>query len=367
MKLSPAFFYLFLVLLVSCKKDDPDPSGPDDPTVVVDVFDLSLTTIHFTAGKDASLVVVKTGGTWTATCNATWIALSANEGDKSTGFLIGASENRNFPREATVTIGSEGKTKDIKVIQAGVSSIQFEVASIPFSLLPVKADTSFYLDGDTYLASRSVYLDSYFISETEITNGQWLAVMGSLPYEGETSMPNLPVIANWNMINQQFIPKLNELTGYKFRLPTENEWEVAARGGMESGNTSYAGSIYIDEVAWHSANSGGRKHEVGFKKPNELGLFDMSGNVSEWCSDWYAEWTEANRPPSESTNPTGPASGMYKVIRGGDFNADRFQYDKNSCRVSSRNYLPPDIVPGNFLFEGFYHYPGFRLVLDKND
>jgi hypothetical protein len=355
MKHQTVFLCLFLSVLVSCRKDDP-PAGKDD-------FGISVTALHFTAEKDASLVVVKAGSGWTATCEAEWIELSAYEGDESTGFLVGASANTGFPRETVVRIASDGETGEIRVYQSGVSSILFEFGGTSFALLPVAADTTFYLDGDTYLASRSVFLDSYFISETEITNAQWVAIMGSLPYEGENSSPELPVVVNWDMIHQKFIPRINELTGYQFRLPTENEWEVAARGGKDGNHSSYAGSINIDDIAWHFGNSEGRKHEVGTKDPNELGLYDMSGNVSEWCSDWYAEWTEENPPPAESTNPSGPATGTDKVIRGGDFMADRFEYDRNSCRVTSRNHLPPGIDTGDFLYEGYYHFTGFRLVL----
>jgi len=367
MKQKPILLYLFLLLLLSCGKgDDPDPNDPDGPPVVVDLFDLSLTTIHFTAEKDASLVVVKTDSEWKATCPADWIALSAYEGNASTGFIIGASANRKFSRQASISILSNKQTKEIKVIQAGVSSIQFEINGVSFSLLPVESDTTFYLDGETYLASRSVFLDSYFLSETEITNAQWKAITGSLPYEDESSKGDLPVIANWNTITEDFIPQINELTGYQFRLPTENEWEVAARGGKASGNTSFAGSIYIDEVAWHFGNSEGKKHKVATKEPNELGLYDMSGNVSEWCSDWFEEWTEDNHPPAEANNPTGPASGTEKVIRGGDFLSDRFEYDRKSCRIVSRNHLPPDINTEDFHYDGYYHFTGFRLVLAKD-
>ena len=365
MKQKQVLFYMLLLAMVSCGKgDDPDP---DKPPVVIDLFDLSLTTIHFTAEKDASLVVIKTDSDWDATCTANWISLSAYEGNQSTGFIIGASANRRFSREASVSISSEGQTREIKVKQAGVSSIQFEIGGVSFSLLPVEADTTFSLDGATYLASRKVFLDSYFLSETEITNAQWEAVMGSLPYEGENTMPEVPVVVNWNAISEHFIPKINEQTGYQFRLPTENEWEVAARGGKEDDNTSYAGSIYIDEVAWHYKNSEGRKHPVALKNPNELGLYDMSGNVSEWCSDWYLAWTEENRPPAEASNPTGPASGTEKVIRGGDYRADKFEYDRNSCRIVSRNYLPPDIDSDYFLYDGYPHVTGFRLVLAKDE
>ena len=189
--------------------------------------------------------------------------------------------------------------------------------------------------------------------------------LGNLPYSAENSFPNFPVIVNWNTIHEEFLSKLNQLANYELRLPTENEWEVAARGGIKSNNTSFAGSINEDEVAWYYQNSGGRKHNVARKKPNELGLYDMSGNVSEWCSDWYEEWTEDNHPAAESSNPTGPATGTEKLIRGGDFLGDRFEYDKNSSSVVSRNYLPPNIIETDFLYNGFYHFTGFSKRYGK--
>lgn len=366
MKLKPVLPFLLLLAMFSCSKEEnPDPLIVEYKTVVVDLVDVSLTTIQFNADKDASLVVVETEAAWEASCPAGWISLSAYDGNGSTGFLIGATTNRNFSRETTVTISTDNTKKEILVQQAGVSSIRIEINGVAFSLLPVVADTTFYLDGDTYLASRRVFLDSYFISETEITNAQWEAVTGALPDAGANLAPNQPVVVNWNTITENFIPTINTLTGYRFRLPTENEWEVAARGGLESGYSSYAGSIYIDEVAWHFGNSGGQKHDVGQKKPNELGLYDMSGNVSEWCSDWYQQWTEQNPPEPESVNPTGPASGTEKVIRGGDFVADRFEYDRNSCRVTARNYLLPGIDTPGFLYDGYAHHTGFRLVLGR--
>ncbi len=365
MKLKPFCLGIGLLLLVlsGCKKPDDDTIDPD---VEVDFLDLSLTSISFGYGKDASLVVVETDLDWTAVCPADWIELSAYQGSESTGFIIGAKPNINFARNTILTITAGDKTKEILIHQTGVDKIEFTVAGIDFRFLPVKADTSFYLDGATYLASREVYLDSYFISETEVTIAQWLAIVGSLPNGNASYQSNLPVVVNWNSITNDFLPEINSMIGHHFRLPTENEWEVAARGGLESGNTSYAGSMYVEDVAWYYQNSGGRKHAVALKLPNELGLYDMSGNVSEWCSDWFAEWTESNPPASPSTNPSGPSSGTEKVIRGGDFLADRFEYDQNSCGVYARNSLPPGIDTEDFQHNGYSHFTGFRLVIPKN-
>ena len=373
MKIKLALFYLLILLLASCgEEENPQPSDPTDPSdppvVVVDLLDLSLITISFTAEKDASLVVVSTNDKWKATCKEDWISLSTSEGDNSTGFIIGASENKKFPREATINISGSDKSKEIKVVQMGVPKIEFEINGVSFVLFPVNMDTTIFFIMGNY--SSNVYLDSYFISETEITNAQWNAVMGSLPYGGENSFPDLPVHENWKNITEKFIPKINELNDYDLRLPTETEWEIAARGGKKGNNTAYAGSIYIDEVAWYWENSGGKKHNVASKMPNELGLYDMNGNVSEWCSDWYEGWTyDDPAPPAELSNPTGPETGTVKVIRGGDIRTG-----ESGCYINSRDYLPPDIIeteylgitnPG-FLYEGYFHFTGFRLVIAKN-
>ncbi len=371
MKILKLIFYVSLLFFISCEKDDstdpkgsdPDPEKPDTP-IVVDMLDLSAVTIQFTAEKDAKLIIVKTHKSWSASSDADWLTLSTVDGDTATAFLIGASENKMLEREATVTISGSDKTKDINIVQAGVSKIEFEIRGVSFTFLPVKADTTFYLDGATYIDSRTIYLDSYFISETEITNAQWKAITGSLPYDDEYSFPNYPVNVNWNNISENFIPKINELTdGYEIRLPTEHEWEVAARGARIDENTLYPGSMYVDSVAWYFQNSDGRKHNVALKKRNELGLYDMSGNVSEWCSDWYEAWTDSNPPPDGSTNPTGPDTGTEKVLRGGDILADRLQYDPNSCAIYSRNHLPPDVRFEDYQF--FPPYTGFRLVISK--
>ena len=157
---------------------------------------------------------------------------------------------------------------------------------------------------------HSVTLSSYYIGKTEVTQALWQAVMGSNPSKFKGA--DLPVESvSWNDC-QEFIQKLNSLTGRNFRLPTEAEWEFACRGGNNSRGYKYSGSNNLGSVAWYDGNSGDQAHPVGTKAPNELGIYDMSGNVWEWCSDWYADYTSYLQ-----TNPTGPRSGSARVFRGG--------------------------------------------------
>ena len=148
---------------------------------------------------------------------------------------------------------------------------------------------------------------------------------------------------SWDVC-QEFVKKLNQMTGMQFRLPTEAEWEYAARGGNKSRGYRYAGNNNLDEVAWHDKNSGRRTHPIKQKQANELGLYDMSGNVMEWCQDWYGNYSS-----SAQTNPKGPASGSRRVYRGGGWclNAGR-------CRVSFRYGNTPTLRLNSL---------GFRLAL----
>lgn len=175
-----------------------------------------------------------------------------------------------------------------------------------------------------------VNLSTFYICQTEVTQELWKAVMGVNPSMIHGYVP-LPVdCVKWDMC-QEFITALNEILDYQFeiRMPTEAEWEYAARGGNRSKGYKYSGSNDIDEVAWYGSNSGGVTHEVGTKKPNELGIYDMSGNLWEWCYDWQGQYQ-----PEEQTNPAGPDEGAHRIMRGGSWT-----YDQTFCRVSRRNYI----------------------------
>ena len=171
---------------------------------------------------------------------------------------------------------------------------------------------------------HSVTLSGYYIGKTEVTQALWKAVMGINPsrFKGDY----LPVEnVSWDDC-QEFIRKLNSMTGQNFRLPTEAEWEFACRGGNNSRGYKYSGSNYIDNVAWYDGNSGDKTHPVATKSPNELGIYDMSGNVWEWCADWYGDYSSGRQ-----TNPKGPYGGSGRVNRGGSW----YNFARN-CRSSIR-------------------------------
>lgn len=226
----------------------------------------------------------------------------------------------------------------------------FEVNGVSFELLYVKGGT-FTMgctpeqNGDCNNDEKPIHkvtLDDYYMGKFEVTQALWVAVMGKNPSNKKGD--DLPVEnVSWNDV-QDFIRQLNQLTGENFSLPTEAQWEYAARGGCKSKGYKYSGGNILGNVAWYADNSGSTPHPVGTRDPNELGLYDMSGNVWEWCYDWYGGYSSESQ-----TNPTGPTAGSIRVLRGGSWS-----YFAGLARVSYRLYGQP-----GSRFSG----RGFRLVL----
>ena len=246
--------------------------------------------------------------------------------------------------------------------------------SEPFSFTMIYVEGGTFLmggtpeQGDDALAGydlpvHQVKLNNYYISQTEVTQELWEYVMGvGFNYSWNQESKKLPVEnVSWDEC-MAFVNALNSImmeTGEKFRLPTEAEWEYAARGGQQSGKqsgeqsnpTKYSGSEEIDNVAWYLGNSGNTTHEVMTKDPNELGIYDMSGNVWEWCQDWYDSYADADLSKIYD-NPTGPETGERKIFRGGSYSESPL-----FCRTSNRAYNRPDYRYGDI---------GFRIVMVKD-
>ena len=192
--------------------------------------------------------------------------------------------------------------------------------------------------------AHQVTLSTFYIGETEVTQELWQAVMGKNPSKYKGSQQPVEQV-NWDDC-LKFIVKLNKKTGLQFRMPTEAEWEFAARGGNKSQGCQYSGSDNIADVAWYTENSSFSTHDVKTKQPNELGIYDMSGNVEEWCQDWFERYNNGS-----FTNPIGPATGYNRICRGGGWD-----YYAKGCRVSNRISSKPSTR--NELV-------GLRLVLRK--
>lgn len=223
----------------------------------------------------------------------------------------------------------------------------YTVGGVTFTMVGVEGGTfqmgSASGDSDEK-PEHQVSVSSFSIGQTEVTQELWESVMGSNPSNFKGT--KLPVeTVSWNDC-QTFISKLNTLTGQQFRLPTEAEWEFAARGGTKSKGYTYSGSNTVDDVAWYTDNSNNKPQEVATLAPNELGLYDMSGNVWEWCQDWYSSNYYSS---SGVNNPTGPVSGSNRAYRGGSWGGTG-----NSCRITNRSYYAPS---------NSANYLGFRLAL----
>lgn len=247
----------------------------------------------------------------------------ANDKKHGKGVYITAQGNRceQVWEEGCLIFGNQTFT---------VNGVQFTMVAVEGGTFTMGATSEQGSDAcENEKPAHEVTLSDYYIGQTEVTQALWEAVMGSNPsgHKGD----NLPVEqVSWNDC-QEFIQKLNQLTGKQFRLPTEAEWEYAARGGRKSRGYKYAGGNDIGSVAWYEDNSGTGTHPVATKQANELGIYDMSGNVWEWCSDWYGDYQS-----SSQSDPQGPSSGFFRVDRGGSY-----YNNARGCRVSLRGSSTP--------------------------
>ena len=258
-----------------------------------------------------------------------------------------------FPAEQVEKVATYdyGEEPEPEPGPGGEGTTTYTANGVSFTMVGVEGGT-FQMgstDSDAYDSEKPVHqvtVSSFSIGQTEVTQALWYAVMGQKPTSGGSQWSstyglgdNRPAYyVSWDDC-QEFITKLNQITGQQFRLPTEAEWEYAARGGNKSKGYKYSGSNTIGDVAWYwdnipsqtSGNSGYGTQPVATKQANELGIYDMSGNVWEWCSDWYGSYSS-----SAQTNPTGPTSGSNRVFRGGCW----INY-AGDCRVAFRGINTP--------------------------
>ena len=305
---------------------------------------LSKTSMAFNSSKESDSFTITSNTAWTIVSDQPWCALSSSSGSNDATVTVNVSENASTDsRSGTITVTAADLLLTIVVTQAGaIPTYQrvetFTVNGVSFNMVRVEGGT--FTMGATSeqrndqnsdeLPTHHVTLSTYYIGETEVTQELWQAVMGSNPsYFSGYGLPVEQV--SWNDC-QKFITRLNSLTGNQFRLPTEAEWEFAARGGNKSLGYKYAGSNNIDDVAWYGENSNKKTHKVAQKSPNELGVYDMSGNVWELCQDWYGKYSSGSQK-----DPTGSASGSDRVTRGGGW-----QDGMRHSRVSSRGIDKPD-------------------------
>ena len=269
---------------------------------------------------------------------------------------ININEGETASVNATMNKGANNAAEQQQAINMPREEIAglrktFTVGNVSFNMIRV--------DGGTFMMGATseqenpendekpvhqVTLSTFYIGETEVTQELWQAVMGKNPSKYKGSQQPVEQV-NWDDC-LKFIVKLNKKTGLQFRMPTEAEWEFAARGGNKSQGCQYSGSDNIADVAWYTENSSFSTHDVKTKQPNELGIYDMSGNVEEWCQDWFERYNNGS-----FTNPIGPATGYNRICRGGGWD-----YYAKGCRVSNRISSKPSTR--NELV-------GLRLVLRK--
>lgn len=259
-----------------------------------------------------------------------------------------SSEERiaGIKNNALLNSNTNKNTQSLRIEMFMVDGVKFRMIYVKGGEFMMGANEQDYESRDNEKPAHKVILSDYWIGETQVTQELWQAVMGNNPscFKGE----KLPIEqVSWNDC-QLFISKLNELTGQHFCLPTEAQWEYAARGGHlgKANDYKYSGSQKIADVAWYVRNSSLKTHQIATKKSNELGLFDMSGNVCEWCQDGYMRYKK-----NMQKNPTGreDIGSIFHVYRGGSWHQAA-----SNCRITSRSCSSPLVS---------YNYIGLRLAL----
>jgi formylglycine-generating enzyme required for sulfatase activity len=246
-------------------------------------------------------------------------------------------------KNGNVTGKSDGQTV-IKVVSE--DSRRMDQCTVTV-IQPIEPEEMIWVEGGTFvmganegvpciddeLPRHEVTLNGFYISKYMVTQKEWRAAMRrESTWYDEAKGDNKPAwLTSWNDV-QEYISRLNTFSGKNYRLPTEAEWEYAARGGNKSHGYEFSGSDNIDEVAWYKGYISSLQ-PVGLKKPNELEIYDMSGNMWEWCSDYWGNYTDVSQ-----TNPTGPGTGAYRVVRGGSFENDSF-YCRNAFRTKASSNL----------------------------
>jgi len=316
--------------------------------------------VEVKGGIEYGVTIPSAFQSWIASAGGTSSSLS-DVTPKTYRFAVSELEG-NEEREGYIVFSGNSLTDTVYIYQGG--DFTETIKGVSFDMLYVEGGT--FMMGateeqgdDAYGYEKpvhSVTLSDYYIGKFEVTQGLWEEVMGTTIHEqrikaGHSSTygvgSDYPMYyVNWEEA-QEFCTRLGQLTGKNYALPTEAQWEYAARGGVKSRGYKYSGSNTIGNVAWYRDNSSSSTHPVATKQPNELGLYDMSGNVWEWCSDWY-DWYGYYSSESQS-NPTGPSTGSRRVLRGGSWS-----FNARSCRVSNRLYSYPS---------SRYFNSGFRVVL----
>ena len=323
--------------------------------------------LNFNASASSKSIKIVTNISYTVSSSESWCTAIPSS-DYQT-LTITVEENKGTEMRTaiiTLTHPSSGKSLNIRVSQSSLSYLDDQIV---FTLTNNGKTVSFMMklvENGSFEMGASLFghtvhqvtiTNDYYIGETEVTQGLWYAVTGLSPTTDQNWFStyglgddNAAYFISYFDAND-FLTQLNTLlesqlpSGMKFRMPTEAEWEYAAKGGNKTQGYKYAGGDNIDDVAWYTGNSSySESHPVKQKKPNELGLYDMSGNVEEWCYDWYGDYSA-----EEQTDPQGPATGTYRVYRGSCSNGPEI-----NCRVDGRGYWYPSSNSSD---------NGFRLAL----